>query len=183
MERVTSRLEELDCCGYRCSRPKRGCFSQLGGLRSPSQWDGALSRVLYRLGETSWNHSHVNSSVDWCIFVVFCRSVLFLYTFAWCIFSDSRSFWFKERTCLPSALLPLKVSVCPVARMNTWTPGMKKINACCIKSATQVSSSYQWEMWVKHTFRYSSAVSLGGLGRNFGRGPWKEVLQIPEALR
>ncbi|XP_041595565.1 tumor necrosis factor receptor superfamily member 11A isoform X5 [Vulpes lagopus] len=47
-------------------------------------------------------------------------------------------------TCLLNALLPLKVYACPVARMNTWTPGMKKINACCIKCVTQARPWWRW---------------------------------------
>lgn len=49
---------------------------------------------------------------------------------------------FKGSTCLLNALPPPTVCVCPVAQMNTWIPGMKKINACCIKSVMQVGVSH-----------------------------------------
>ncbi|XP_023578932.1 tumor necrosis factor receptor superfamily member 11A isoform X3 [Octodon degus] len=50
----------------------------------------------------------------------------------------------QESTCLLNALLPPTACVCPAAQMNTWIPGMKKINACCIKSATQARLWWQW---------------------------------------
>ncbi|KAM5303933.1 tumor necrosis factor receptor superfamily member 11A isoform 3-T3 [Glossophaga mutica] len=50
----------------------------------------------------------------------------------------------QERTCLPSALLPLTACVCPAAGMSTWTPGTKKRSACCIKCATQARPWWRW---------------------------------------
>nr|XP_036871515.1 tumor necrosis factor receptor superfamily member 11A isoform X2 [Manis javanica] len=50
----------------------------------------------------------------------------------------------QESTCLPNALQPLKVYVCPVALMNTWTLGTKKINACCIKFVIQARPWWRW---------------------------------------
>ncbi|XP_063087593.1 tumor necrosis factor receptor superfamily member 11A isoform X1 [Cavia porcellus] len=50
----------------------------------------------------------------------------------------------QESTCLLNALLPLTVCVCPVAPMNTWIPGMKKISVCCIKFVTQARPWWRW---------------------------------------
>ncbi|XP_060227443.1 tumor necrosis factor receptor superfamily member 11A isoform X3 [Meriones unguiculatus] len=52
----------------------------------------------------------------------------------------------QENTCLLNALLPPTVCVCPVAKMNTWIPGMKKINACCIKSVMQARPWWPWTL-------------------------------------
>lgn len=49
-------------------------------------------------------------------------------------------------TCLLNALPPPTVCVCPVAQMNTWIPGMKKINACCIKSVMQARPWWRWTL-------------------------------------
>lgn len=61
----------------------------------------------------------------------------------------------QESTCPLSALLPPTVCVCPVAPMSTWTPGMKKINACCIKSVMQARP---WWRWILATTRPRVAV-------------------------
>uniref|UniRef100_A0A1D5Q245 TNF receptor superfamily member 11a n=1 Tax=Macaca mulatta TaxID=9544 RepID=A0A1D5Q245_MACMU len=69
-----------------------------------------------------------------------CVAVM-VWVFDGCIFP---LYFLKESTCLLNALLPLTVYVCPVARMNTWIPGMKKINACCIKFVIQARPWWPW---------------------------------------
>lgn len=137
----------------RYSKPVTKYFSQLR-LRSPRYCAHCLKYLhLYHpvlegfLSEWSWesdlevgahfliccqgfnpgSHIHLASCFDWPI-------VLFL--------TGMLSSQFKESTCLLSVLLPLTLCVCPVAQMSTWTPGMKKINACCIKSVMQVGVSH-----------------------------------------
>uniref|UniRef100_A0A2K5VA70 TNF receptor superfamily member 11a n=1 Tax=Macaca fascicularis TaxID=9541 RepID=A0A2K5VA70_MACFA len=72
--------------------------------------------------------------------VLLCVAVM-VWVFDGCIFP---LYFLKESTCLLNAPLPLTVYVCPVARMNTWIPGMKKINACYIKFVIQARPWWPW---------------------------------------